>query len=149
MSQHYWMFGTQLNIIADEQKTNGLYDLIEGSLASGLETPLHLHTKYSEELYTLEGEYTVYFPNETMVVKPGEHCFIPMNTPHVIAATGPGISRGLTIASPSGFAELIRNVGTVDDGTGAPEQDVTVFERFMAISEKLGDVLLGPPGARP
>lgn len=149
MSKNYWLFGTRLNILVDEQKSNGSYDLIEGTLAPGVETPLHVHSKYSEEVYVLEGEFTVYIPGETISLKTGETHFIPVNTPHVVAATGSGVNRSLVVASPSGFAELIRTVGAVDNGGDAPEPDPQTMERFMSASVSIGDSILGPPGARP
>jgi quercetin dioxygenase-like cupin family protein len=149
MAQKYWLFGTHLNILVDERKSDGNYDLIEGTLAKGVETPLHLHSKYSEEIYVLEGEFTIYIPGAKVTVKPGESFFIPENTPHVVAAGNTEKNRALTVASPSGFAKLIRNAGTLDHGSGIPFEDPNTMERFMEFSEWIGDILLKPPGSRP
>jgi quercetin dioxygenase-like cupin family protein len=149
MAQNYWLFGTHLTILVDEQKSNGNYDLIEGTLAEGVETPLHLHSKYSEKIYVLEGEFTIYTPGKTITAKPGESFFIPENTPHVVAAGNSRKNRALTVASPSGFAKLIRNAGTLDNGSGILFEDPNTMERFMEFSEVIGDILLKPPGGRP
>ncbi|MBT2560230.1 cupin domain-containing protein [Pedobacter sp. ISL-68] len=115
-----------------------------------METPLHLHTKYSEHVYMLEGEIEIYTPDETVVLKPGDDYFIPVNTPHSISPTGNGNNRSLVVAYPSGFAELIRHVGTADDGTGVPvtEDPDATMQRFMTATAKIGDEILGPPGTR-
>jgi len=149
MAQEYWLFGTHLHILVDEQKSNGNYDLIEGTLRKGVETPLHVHSKYSEKVYVLEGEFTIYTPSGSITVKPGESFFIPENTPHVVAAGNTEKNRALTVASPSGFAKLIRNSGTLDNGLGIPFEDPNTMERFIEFSEAIGDILLQPPGARP
>ncbi|WP_317196510.1 MULTISPECIES: cupin domain-containing protein [unclassified Pedobacter] len=150
MKKNYWLFGGHLSIHADEQKTGGTYDMIEGTMQKGMETPLHLHTKYSEHVYMLEGEIEIYTPDETVVLKPGDDYFIPVNTPHSISPTGNGNNRSLVVAYPSGFAELIRHVGTADDGTGVPvtEDPDATMQRFMTATAKIGDEILGPPGTR-
>lgn len=149
MTQDYLLFGTQLRILVDEQKSNGNYDLIEGVFAPGVETPIHLHSKYSEEIYVLEGQFTVYKPGEVVQLRAGESIFIPINMPHVVAAGGDGLNKALTIASPSGFAELIRTVGTLYDGKDTNFDYSEAMARFIQQSEVLGDVILGPPGERP
>ncbi len=59
MTQSLWFFGARLTIVADHTTTEGKYDLIEGYFPPGSQTPSHRHTRYSEQLYVLEGEFTV------------------------------------------------------------------------------------------
>ncbi|QEM03621.1 cupin domain-containing protein [Mucilaginibacter rubeus] len=148
MKQKFWLFGTGVEILSDEKQSGGLYDLIEGTFSPGVETPLHVHNQYSESIYVLEGEFTVYLDEEVIVLKPGETAFIPKGAPHVVAASAPAPSRGITISSPSGFAELIRLTG-IPYKPGSDGSEKTDIELFMAVSERLGDAILGPPGARP
>jgi len=149
MSQTFWLFGTHLRILADGHQIESAYDLIEGQFPPNMETPLHLHTKYAEHIYVLEGEFTVYLGKEKITLTPGEHFLISPNTPHVVAASSKQINRALTIASPSGFAKLIRNIGIPGtDAVQAPDtpNDMGLFIEF---SRESGDVILGSPGARP
>ncbi len=60
MMQSLWFFGSYLTILADRTTTGGQNDLIEGYSPPGSQTPPHLHTRYSEQLYVLEGEFTVW-----------------------------------------------------------------------------------------
>lgn len=149
MSQTYWLFGTQLNILADEQQTNSMYDLVEGSFPAHMETPLHFHTNYSEGIYVLEGEFTVYTDTGVATLTPGEFIFVPRNMPHVVAASGKKINRALTVASPSGFGKLIRSVGIPDSGSHLPPDILNDMGLFIELSKDTGDVILGSPGARP
>jgi quercetin dioxygenase-like cupin family protein len=151
MTQNYWLFGGRLRIHADEHKTGGTYDLIEGTMRKGMETPLHVHTRYSEHVYMLEGEITIYTPEETIVLKPGDNYFLPANTLHAVSPTGDGDNRSFVVAYPSGFAELIRQVGTIDEENGSPviEDLEATMQRFTTATAKIGDVILGPPGTRP
>ncbi len=149
MAQTYWLFGTHLTILTDEQETNFRYDLIDGRFSAGVETPLHRHTNYSEVIYVLEGEFTVYTDTQVATLSPGGHILIPINTPHAVAASGKTVSRALTVASPSGFAKLIRGVGTPGSYDGLPPDESNEMSLFLKLSEEIGDVLLGPPGTRP
>jgi quercetin dioxygenase-like cupin family protein len=147
MPQPLWLFGTELSILADETQTASLYDLIEGTFLPGVETPLHLHTKYSELVFVLKGGFTIYTSKEVVILKPGESYFIPKGTPHMVAASAAEPSTAFTVASPSGFARLIRSVGTIE-----PVKDVMdpiIVEKFIHMSIELGDEILGPPGMRP
>jgi quercetin dioxygenase-like cupin family protein len=147
MSQPLWLFGTRVSILADETQTASLYDLIEGTFSPGVETPLHLHAKYSELIFVLSGEFTIYTNKEKVILGPGKSHFIPKGTPHVVEASSAEPANALTVASPSGFARLIRELGTIEPLVDA--MDPKVMERFMQLSAELGDQILGAPGSRP
>jgi quercetin dioxygenase-like cupin family protein len=135
--------------LADGQQTESRYDLIEGDFPAGTETPLHLHTKYDELIYVREGEFTVYTAARTVVLAPGESLFVPRNTSHVVEASGRARNLVLTLASPAGFATLIRAVGIPDATEGIPPGQPNDLGLFIEHSGKSGDVIQGAPGARP
>jgi quercetin dioxygenase-like cupin family protein len=137
MTQHH-----QLTIIADRTTTGGQYDLIKGYFPPGAQTPLHRHTRYSEQIYVLEGEFTVWADKQKLVLSPGESFLIPVGTPHVMAALGDRPACGLVIAAPSGFARLIEAINTLDE----TESEIALVDR---ISAEIGDEILGPPGTLP
>ncbi|MBD1868003.1 cupin domain-containing protein [Cyanobacteria bacterium FACHB-471] len=143
MAQPLWFFGTHLTIVADHTTTGGKYDLIEGYFPPGTQPPPHRHTRYSEQLYVLEGEFTVWAGEDKIVLGPGENYLISPGVPHVVAVAGDKPARGLVVAAPSAFARLIAAVGTVDE-TEPP--DMALFGR---ISAEIGDELLGAPGDLP
>lgn len=74
MMQSLWFFGSYLTILADRTTTGGQNDLIEGYSPPGSQTPPHLHTHHSEQLYVLEGEFMVWAGENKvlLVVIPGE-----------------------------------------------------------------------------
>ncbi|MBD1913220.1 MULTISPECIES: cupin domain-containing protein [unclassified Leptolyngbya] len=143
MTQSFWFFGSHLTIVADHTTTGGKYDLIEGYFPPGSQTPPHLHTRYSEQLYVLEGEFTVWAGENKMVLKAGESFLIPIGTPHVVAALGDQPARGLIVAAPSAFARLIEAAGTQNENEPS---DMGLFDR---ISFEIGDEILGMPGDLP
>ncbi|WP_422928081.1 cupin domain-containing protein [Singulisphaera sp. PoT] len=148
MRKTYDLLGVRLAILAGAVETGGRYDLIEGIFPSGAETPLHRHTRYQEQIYVLEGEFTVRAEGRAVVLRPGDTFIIPAGMPHSVAATGGGrsLSRGLTIASPSGFARFIELAGTPADGLAGPAAppDFAILGRALA---EVGDEILEPPGA--
>ena len=143
MTQTLWLFGTRLTILADHTTTGGQYDLIEGYFPPGAQTPLHRHTRYSEQLYVLEGEFKVWAGENKMVLSPGDSYLISPSTPHVVAALSDKPAHGLVVAAPSAFARLIEATGTVDE---TEPTDIALFEH---ISAEIGDEVLGPPGTLP
>ncbi|WP_227767399.1 cupin domain-containing protein [Hymenobacter sp. 15J16-1T3B] len=136
-----------MTILANQTDTDGRYDLIEGTFAPGVETPVHRHTTYAEQLYVLAGEFTVRTEGGTVVLGPGQSHFIPQGIAHSVAATSPEPAKGLVVASPSGFAALIQAVGTPSDGSGNLPTSPPDLEAFMRISAEIGDENLAPPGA--
>jgi quercetin dioxygenase-like cupin family protein len=143
MTQTLWLFGTRLTIIADHTTTGGQYDLIEGYIPPGTQTPLHRHTRYSEQLYVLEGEFTVWAGKDKVVLATGESFLISPGIPHVVGVLSDKPARGLVVAAPSAFARLIAETGTVG------EQEATDMALFESISAEIGDEFLGPPGTLP
>ena len=143
MTQPLWFFGTRFNIIADHTTTGGKYDIMEGYFPPGIQTPPHLHTRYWEQLYILEGEFTVWAGDLKVVLNTGESFLITPGTPHVVASLSNRAARGLVIAAPSSFARLIAAVGTLDE-TAPP--DMELFDRICA---EIGDEVLGAPGELP
>ncbi|MBW4627036.1 MAG: cupin domain-containing protein [Brasilonema octagenarum HA4186-MV1] len=143
MTQSFWLLGTYLTILADHTTTDGKYDLIEGYFPPGTQTPPHRHTRYSEQIYVLEGELTAWVNKNKVVLSAGESVFIAIGTPHVVAALSDKPSRGLTVSVPSGFAQLIEATGTLNENE-AP--DIALFNR---ISSEIGDEILGAPGDLP
>jgi mannose-6-phosphate isomerase-like protein (cupin superfamily) len=105
-------------------------------------------SRYAEQFYILEGEFTVWAGRQTAVLRPGDVFTVPAGTAHAVAVTGGRPGRALAVASPSGFARLIMGAGTPDTG-GAPPAgppDMALYDRIQA---EIGDETLGPPGARP
>jgi quercetin dioxygenase-like cupin family protein len=149
MRKKYWLNGHSVTILAGPAETEGRYDLVEGWSEPGVKVPLHRHGSYSEQIYVLEGELTVWAGSQKVVLRPGEDVFIPAGTAHTWAVTSEVPSRGLAVASPSGFVRLVMEAGTPDDGSGVPPSAPTDMELLGRVSAEVGDEILGPPGALP
>jgi mannose-6-phosphate isomerase-like protein (cupin superfamily) len=143
MFKSFWLFGSYLTILADHTTTAGKYDLIEGYFPPGTQTPLHRHTRYFEQLYVLEGEFTVWAGENKTVLKTGESFLISPGTVHVVGGSSDKPGRGLVVVAPSGFARLIAGVGTQD------QNEIPDMELAERISAEIGDEILGSPGTLP
>jgi quercetin dioxygenase-like cupin family protein len=149
MRKSYWISGARFTIHASHEDSAGRYDLVEAGGPSGFQAPLHRHNRSAEQLYVVEGEWTVWAGKQTAVLHPGDAFTIPTGTAHTVAVTGDCPGRVLVFASPSAFARLITEVGTPEEGDGAPPSAPLDMERFLRVSADLGDEILGPPGVLP
>jgi quercetin dioxygenase-like cupin family protein len=147
MKKSYWLFGARLSVLTGPAETGGRHDLVEGWLPPGTPTPPHRHRAYSEQLYVLDGEFTVWAGGRLAVLRPGDDLLIRAGTAHAVAVTGGGPGRALVVASPSGFARLVAEAGTPDEGGGAPRPAAPDMDLFLRVAAELGDEILGPPGA--
>jgi quercetin dioxygenase-like cupin family protein len=145
----YWPFGARLSVLAGQANTGGRYDLVEGWFFPGAQTPPHRHGAYSEQVYVLDGAFTVWAGGREAVLRPGDDFTIPVGTAHAVAATGDVPGRALVVASPSGFARLVTKAGTPDEGGGVPPSAAPDMDLFLRVCAELGDEMLGPPGALP
>src|SRR4028118_468648 len=129
MTQSFWLFGNRLTILADHTTTGGQYDLIEGYNPPGTMTPLHCHTRYSEQLYVLEGEFTVWAGEKKAIVSAGESFLVIASTSDTIGVFTEKPASGLVVAAPSAFARLIAAVGSLDE---TEPSHMKLFERIWA-----------------
>jgi mannose-6-phosphate isomerase-like protein (cupin superfamily) len=143
-----YVLGQELTvrILTTGADTSARHDVVEAFQFPDTATPLHLHTRYEERLFVLEGACTVWVGPDTVPLGPGDYCAIPLDTPHAIKA-GPNGCRTLLITSPAGFAELIARAATPAQLAG-PDTEIDL-ERFASVSSELGDQILGPPGTVP
>jgi quercetin dioxygenase-like cupin family protein len=150
MKNSFWLFGANLTVLSSESQTGSGYDLIEGIFPPGAVTPLHLHTKYTETIYVVEGEVTVYTPGAEYVLRAGDSHFIPKNTAHaVVNNLTDKPFKALAIASPGGFSRLIETAGIADGPDDLPPDVPNDMALALQILEEIGDKILGAPGTRP
>jgi quercetin dioxygenase-like cupin family protein len=151
MRNSYWLGGTRLYIIEGHTDTGGLYDLVEAWFPCGAQVSPHVHRRYDEQIYVLDGEFTVWTgkPAHKTALRPGNDIIIPAGTPHAVHVTCSGSGRALVVASPSAFARLIAQIGTPDQGEQPPPSTVTETDLLLRLSAEAGDEILGPPGALP
>jgi carboxymethylenebutenolidase len=145
----YWLAGTRLRVLAGPAETGGRYDLVEGWFPAGAKVPQHLHRRSSEQIYVLDGEFTVWCGGCKAVLRPGEDLVIPAASAHALSVSGIGPGRALIVTAPSGFARLITEAGTPDDERRVPPSAATDLERLLRVAAELGDEFFGHPEPLP
>lgn len=146
----FWLFNSKLEIIGDLERTGTEFDIVEGIFPPGTQSPVHIHSQYSETIYVVDGNLTVYIPGESRDLKAGDTYFIPTNVPHCLINPSTEFPcKALAVASTNGFSKLIRAVGLpVVEGEDSPtgQHDMALAMQIMA---EVGDSIVAPPGARP
>lgn len=138
--------GLRATILTTGEDTGGKHDFSDTWQPAGEMTPLHLHTRYEERLWVVEGGLSVWAGDEFVQLRSGDYYRIPMNVPHAIRS-GPVGCHALHISTPAGFAELVARTA-VPARLASPTTELDM-ELFMAVTTELGDVVLGPPGTLP
>ena len=145
MKQSFWFFGAHVSILADTRATDARYDLIEGDFAAGSATPWHVHHAYAEEIYVVQGELLVHTKSQSTRLRAGERAVVPPGVVHRVVGAGASPARALTIASPSGFAHLIKTLGVPAEAGSKPAGAPGLLKAARAMAAA-GDEVLGMPG---
>ena len=149
----WWMDGLA-TVKATAEQTGGRYTLVEILVPEFPmeESLLHVHHFEDEGFYILEGEMTFYVGDETIKARPGSFLFGPKDVPHAFSVDS-GPARLLFLLSPAGMEGLIREMGEpARTPTIPPPQeeppDEAEMGRLMAIADRYGGEMLGPPPSR-
>ena len=146
-----WWMGGLATIKATAEQTGGRYTLVEILVPEFPmeESLLHVHHFEDEGFYILEGEMTFYVGEQTIRARPGSFLFGPKDVPHAFSVDS-GPARLLFILSPAGMEGAIREMGEPARALTVPPQseeppDEAEMGRLMAIAERYGGEMLGPP----
>lgn len=115
----WWWFAGLAQIKLSGKQTEGRFSLIEVLYPSGVEVPLHIHTREDELFHILEGTISYRVGVSRIEAGPGHTIFAPRNIPHGFTGTSPGASRYLIAYSPAGFEDFVRE-------TSRPAQSLTL-----------------------
>jgi mannose-6-phosphate isomerase-like protein (cupin superfamily) len=89
---------------------------------------LHLHRKYTEIFYVLEGELQFQLGDEEIHPRAGSTIVVPPRTPHCFRNAGSGDVRWLMIGSPAATITAIEKAGTLPPGD--IDAMAALFERY-------------------
>jgi mannose-6-phosphate isomerase-like protein (cupin superfamily) len=146
----YWFLDTLVRVHADADSTGGRLGLAECIAPAGHQPPPHVHHREDEGFYVLEGEITVYTPDEEVVLGPGAFLNAPRGVPHTFRVSSPERARWLVTSSPAGFEAFVRDYGQPAARDELPLLDGPPdVERLVAIAAGHGIEILGPPGMLP
>lgn len=93
--------GNTFTFKALSEQTGGILETIELIFPPGSQLPNHLHRKFDEAIYVLEGELAIRIGDRTDSAQAGSFAFIPRNTIHAIDNKGTSSAKVLLWESPA------------------------------------------------
>ena len=146
----YWFLDTLVRVRADAASTGGRLGLAESTAPAGHQPPPHVHHREDEGFYVLDGELTLYTPDDELVLRPGAFFNAPRGVPHTFRVSEPGPARWLVTSAPAGFEAFVREYGEPAARDELPVLDGPPdVERLVATAARHGIEILGPPGMLP
>jgi quercetin dioxygenase-like cupin family protein len=146
----HWLLGMLEIVKISGADTNGEYGLLEVTVRKGDGSPWHVHPDEDEWFYVLEGEFTVYVGERRLSLPAGAFAFGPKGVPHTFIGETDG-ARALIGFQPFHFEGFLREVGEPAAERVLPPrlEAPPDMARLLAIAERNGMVILGPPGPPP
>jgi mannose-6-phosphate isomerase-like protein (cupin superfamily) len=137
-----WYKGILCTQLAQEQETDGAFDLVLSHMRKGTEPPPHVHTHEHELYYVLEGKLDVYAGEEVFHLEAGECAFLPKYKPHAFLIQSPEI-RMLALITPGGFMNALKGMTVPAEKLEIPPDDALTYstanlEETIEIFERYG-----------
>ncbi len=142
-----WAGGTVFDIVLGGEHTGGTLALLDQTAREGDATPLHLHRSEAEVFYVLQGAVAAYAGDAESRLEEGSAVYLPAARPHAIRVVSRE-ARILTVTTPAGFADFVREAGVPVDGQ-APTSWEFDLGRVMAAAPRHDIEILGPPPGAP
>ena len=98
-----------VDVLADRERTDGAFALLDVSAAEGSGPPEHIHDDQDEALLVLEGGLTVTIDGDRQQAAPGRVVFIPRGSRHAYRVVTPH-ARFLAILTPPGYGGPVMSV---------------------------------------
>ena len=86
----YWFYRDLVTVHVGGEQTGGRFCMVEFLQPPDEWTPLHVHRDSDQTQYVLEGELTLYLPDRSFVLGPGQCANTPRNVPHTEHVTSAG-----------------------------------------------------------
>ena len=140
-----WMYDSVDTIKADASQTGGAFALVEFRTFEGSSPPTHVHSRFDNGLYVLEGKFTFHVGDESFVAGPGAWVYVPRNVPRTWRCDS-SEGRVLSFTAPAGFEEFYREAGApLADGDPLPERSEPDPDVVGPMAARYGTSIVGPP----
>jgi quercetin dioxygenase-like cupin family protein len=136
-----WLDGGTLAMLLDGAATGGQLMVGRFDVARGEAPPYHKHLREDEVFLLIKGTALVWVDDEEMELSEGGIVFLPKNIPHAYRITSERADL-LMINTPAGIEGMFRETGR---DKALPRPDGYTVAPDPAISEKYGNVIVGPP----
>lgn len=134
------VLGNEIKIKISSRDTGGAFAVFEGQTRPQQGPPLHRHPEHDEWWYIVEGEYKFEVDGREIYARSGDMVFAPRGSAHTFQNAGTATGRTLTTVIPGGVDLFFEELETA-----APRGCIPDRQKMLAIFEKYGQGLLGPP----
>ena len=104
--QRFWLLGDTYTFHIKGAETDGKYGVLEISSPPGSGPPLHSHTKETEGLYVIDGEFSFQYGDDNTVAKPRAFLHLKKEIPHTFKNIGNSTGRLLCTLIPAGCTSI-------------------------------------------
>jgi quercetin dioxygenase-like cupin family protein len=136
-----WLDGGTLALLLDGKATDGQLMMGRFDVSRGEAPPYHKHLHEDEVFMLIKGTALVWYDDQEYELAEGGVVFLPKGMPHAYRITS-ATADLLMINTPAGIEGMFRETGR-DKST--PRPDGFTVKPDPAISEKYGNVVMGPP----
>jgi quercetin dioxygenase-like cupin family protein len=121
------------------------YALFEYEAAPGVPgPPPHLHRKFEEAWFVLDGEVEFTLADGVEIGRPGSFLWVPRGAVHTFSVRGQAPARWIGIISPGRYTAMLEEIGALLESTKQPSID-DMSALFQRHDSEL--VISGPPPA--
>jgi quercetin dioxygenase-like cupin family protein len=146
----FWRVGVLWNISLSAATTAGEFTMMDQTMPQGSGAPPHVHERYDEGFFVIEGaiEYTVGEEERVVLAEDGAAVWIPRGTRHAFEVRSP-TARALNFYTPGGFDESISMLATpattrtlppADSGESDPRGFHTDPDRQAAYLQRIAEL---------
>jgi quercetin dioxygenase-like cupin family protein len=109
------------------EQTGGTLEAFELVFPPSGQLPAHVHRKFDEAIYVLEGELTLQVGDRTVTTRAGSFAFVPRDTVHHIENRGSSQAKILLWEAPApGADKLLEELNQLQLPPGPPDMDKLV-----------------------
>jgi quercetin dioxygenase-like cupin family protein len=152
IGKKFWLLGDIFTFHATGAETDGQYAVLEVSTPPGGGPPLHSHTKESEGIYVIDGEFSFQYGDDKIMTKPGAFLHLKKEIPHAFKNIGNSTGRLVGTLIPAGFENFFAEVGIPIESVetfSAPAMDTIDITKIVTIAyEKYGVNIMVPKDSR-
>ena len=100
----FWADGGVWTVVASADDTDGQCTIQDQLMPEGSGAPPHLHERYEEGFYLIDGDIRFQVGEDIVTAGPGSFVWIPRGTPHAFRVLSK-TARALNFYTPGGFDE--------------------------------------------
>lgn len=145
----FWFLGTLMTVKATGAMTDQAFGLIEQILPAGFAPPPHIHHREDEAFYILEGHLTFTCGARVIDAPAGTFVFLPKDIVHGFRVAGDQQARLLQFNMPAGLEQMFVDAGEPAPALTLPPPGPPQVDKLLALMERYGFELAGPPPVQP